>query len=198
MGREATATCKWRDTEDEFKVLLETNEILLRGKSRHRFDRASIEDFHQDKGDLKLTVAGEPLVLRLGEKEAAAWFAKLQKPLPTLAEKLGITPEHMAFVLGVVDDAALAKALDENVTTDLSQAATVIAILRDQADFDKAIAVTQNHPEKALWCVFGKGKFSTLPDSHIRSTLRSIGFMDNKTTGISDQWTATRYRQKLS
>lgn len=198
MGREATATCRWRDTEDEFKVLLETNEILLRGKSRYTFDRASIENFQQDKGDLRLTIAGETLVMHLGEKEAAAWFAKLQKPVPTLAEKLGITPESMAFVLGAVDDAELARALDGNVTTNLSQAGTIIAILRNQADFDKAITVARSHPEQALWCVYGKGKFSTLPDSHVRSTLRSIGFMDNKTTGISDQWTATRYRLKLS
>ncbi|MGL5837510.1 MAG: hypothetical protein ACRCY3_03320 [Sphingorhabdus sp.] len=197
MGREAIATCHWRGDVAEVKVLLEAKEIILRGDIRLKVDRGSIEAIVQEDEDLVLTVAGEALILGLGSKEADKWREYLLKPLPTLAEKLGVSATRKAFVMGTHDDPDLAKALEGVTASDPGNAAVLIAILRDETDLKAAIENALKVPDRHIWCVYGKGKFATIADGTIRTAMRSHGFADNKSSGISEQLTATRYRMKV-
>jgi hypothetical protein len=196
MGREAIAICQWRGDVAEVKALLEAKEIILRGDIRFKVDRGSIEAIAQEDDDLVLTVAGENLILNLGAKEARKWRENLLKPLPNVAEKLGIDGNHQAYVFGEHDDPDLAKALEGATAIDLDDAAVLIAILRTETDLEAAILQALKAKDRHIWCVYGKGKFATISDNAIRTAMRAHGFADNKTSGISERLTATRYRMK--
>jgi hypothetical protein len=196
MGREAIAVCHWRGETAEAKALLEASHIILRGAIRLRVERLAIDAIARDDGELILTIGGERLILELGATEVAKWHDHLLNPVPTLAEKLGVDGTRRAFVIGTHDDAELTRALDGATTGDANEASVVIAILTAEADIAAAVAAARANPARHLWCMSGKGKFATLSDSTIRAALRAHGFVDNKTSGVSDRLTATRYRMK--
>jgi hypothetical protein len=194
MGREAVAVAHWNGAIAEVKALLESSEIILRGEIRAKIPRATISSFTVDDDVLSVTSSGQVLRLDLGQAEATKWAAVLSKPLPTLAQKLGISPSRKAFVMGRVQDVELSSALTGAQAHVREDATVLIAIIQTEADLADAIICAQNSPTLPLWCVYGKGKFATVTDSAIRSTMRESGFVDNKTSGISDKLTATRYQ----
>jgi hypothetical protein len=196
MGRESTAVCHWDGKSAETKVLLESTEIILRGELRAKIPRASISKT-QVKGDtLVVTTGKQELRLELGKVEAEKWYAVLSKPPPSLAQKLGVDLMRRAFVLGETDDKELARALKNNTTADVKVASILIAIVQTEAHLTAAIKTAKKRPECPIWCVYGKGKFTTVTDSAIRSAMRAAGFADTKTSGVSAQLTATRYQMK--
>lgn len=194
MGREAAAVAHWNGEIAEVKALLESTEIILRGDIRAKISRATISSFSVDDDVLDVTSSGQVLRLDLGHAEATKWAAVLSKPLPTLAQKLGIDPSRKAFVMGHFDDAELSKALTDAQTSAREDASVLVAVIQTEADLTDAIRCAQETPVLPLWCVYGKGKFATVTDSAIRSTMRESGFVDNKTSGVSDRMTATRYQ----
>lgn len=198
MGREAIATCHWRGEAAEVKALLEGREIILRGAIRLRLDRAACEAMAHDGDDLILTTGGERLVLALGEVEAAKWLAKLQAPLPTLAQKLGLSAAKPALVIGTLNDPELAQALAGGITSEPDRAALLIAMIECRSDLAAALALAQTKPQLHIWCVYPKGKAALVSDAEIRTTMRAAGLMDNKTCAVSERLTATRYRAKAS
>ena len=82
MGREAEGHARWRGQDGAVKALLESDGIILRGDIRARLRRDDLMDWRVDGDDLCLRAGGEPLILTLGAKEAAAWVKALDKPLP--------------------------------------------------------------------------------------------------------------------
>jgi hypothetical protein len=198
MGREAVAVAHWNGEIAEVKALLESTEIILRGEIRARVSRATISSYSVEDDTLNVISSGELLCLELGHAEVTKWAAILSKPLPTLALKLGIDASRRAFVIGQVDDAELAKALSGAVTKTRQDAAVLLAILTTAADLAKAIRLGQETPHCPVWCVYGKGKFATVADSTIRTAMRASGFIDNKTSGVSDRMTATRYQLRAA
>jgi len=193
MGREASGRCHWKGESGAVKALLESSEIILRGEIRGRIARAAISAFAVEADTLVLTAGGEPLRLELGGTEAGKWAAVLARPVPTLAHKLGVGPASRAFVIGKVDDPELAAALAGATTSSLADAAVLIAVLNGEADLAAAFDVARTVPRCPLWCVYGKGRFVTVGDAAIRSFMRDHGYRDNKSCGVSDRLTATRY-----
>ena len=107
MGREAETVAQWQGQSAEVKALLEPSEVILRGGIRDRVPRSAITHISVDRGWLRLATDRGPLVLELGEVEASRWLKALQKPVPTLAEKLGVGAGCRAFVMGRLVDAEL-------------------------------------------------------------------------------------------
>jgi hypothetical protein len=198
MGREAVAVAHWNGEIAEVKALLESTEMILRGEIRARIPRATISNFSVDADTLSVMSSGQLLCLELGHVEATKWAAVLSKPLPTLAEKLGIVGSRRTFVYGHVDDAELIKALSGVMTLVRKDATVLVAILKTEADVAEAIKLGQEIPHCPVWCVYGKGKFATVTDSAIRTEMRASGFVDNKTSGVSDKMTATRYQLRAA
>jgi hypothetical protein len=198
MGRETVAVAHWKGETAKVKALLEAAEIILRGEIRARISRANISSISVDEDTLQLVTAGSNLRLELGNSEAMKWAAVLSKPPPTLAQKLGIDEARRAFVIGHADDEEFANALSDASTQTRNDAAVLVAILKTDADLSQAISLGQVPPICPIWCVYGKGKFATISDTTIRTVMRANGFIDNKTSGISDKMTATRYQFKAA
>lgn len=196
MGREAIAVAHWRGEVAEVKALLESTEIILRGTIKARIPRSSISEISVSADELKVRCDGKPLVLELGETEARKWREVLVKPPPTLASKLGVGPEKLAFVIGNNKDSELATALKGARSTSPKTATAFVAILRSEADLKAAYSKASKYPELFLWCVYAKGKNAIPSDSTVRSFMRGNGYTDNKSCAVSADLTATRYGKK--
>lgn len=196
MGREAETIAHWNGQIAPVKALLESDALILRGAIRAKLPRGTLTDARVEAGALHLSAGGEALALELGEREAARWLAALTKPLPTLAEKLGVTPERPAFVTGETPVPELDGVLDGARAGSPEGAAQIIAILASPADLDAALALAVRHPALPIWCVHAKGKAADPGDSIVRTAFRAAGWMDSKSCAVSDRFTATRYGRK--
>lgn len=194
MGREAQTQATVAGHTEAVKALLEATELILRGATlKRRYAVAALQALRVQGDSLHFSAGGEPVALQLGAVEAGKWLARLTTPPPTLAAKLGVSAASPALVLGPVDDAALAAALQGATTPHAADAALLLAVVASPADLDQAVARHAGLATAVLWVVHGKGRSATLGDTAIRSTLRACGYVDNKTSAVSDRLTATRY-----
>lgn len=196
MGREAETIAQWQGQTAEIRAHLESTEIILRGGISDRVPRPSISSMSVDQGLLTLATDRGPLVLELGEAEATLWLAALQKPVPTLAEKLGVSAGCLAFVQGAFDDAALAEALRGVVTADIARAGLLVVVLAGAADLEAAFDLAASAPALGVWCVYPKGRASAVTDAIVREYFRERGYIDSKSCAVSEVLTATRYGRR--
>jgi hypothetical protein len=93
VGREVNCKVTWLGETAEAKVLLEAQEIILRGGIKVKIPRAKLTSQSQNGDLLMLTIDKEKLPLEMGQKETLKWLELLSKPPPTLASKFGIGPD---------------------------------------------------------------------------------------------------------
>lgn len=193
MGREATCTCRWGGDSGEVKVLLEADELIVRGAFRRSVPRAAIAGIEVDGECLRFQADGEPVALELGPTQAARWREAMLKAAPTLAAKLGIGPASPAHLIGACDDAALAAALTGHTTDDPAGAAVLIARVDAPAALDAARRLHSLHHSVPLWVVYRKGPKSPFGETAVRTAMRSHGYIDTKVAGVSEMLTAAKF-----
>lgn len=194
MGRETVAVCHWGGEVAEVKLHLSNQFLELRGDLRIDIPRGAIQDVQISGLGLQVLTDGPTLVIELGQGDAESWQKALLKAPPTLAEKLGVSAQLPAYVLGAVDDAPLIDALSGATVATPEAAAILVAILLDPADLPRAATFALDHPDKHIWMVHQKGKGAAVGDTTVRGYMRDLGFIDSKTSAVSDQLTTTRYR----
>lgn len=196
MGREADCIARWRSQEGRVRAILESDALILRGPIKARLGRRNLTGFEVQGESLRLWTGDEVLELDLGAVLAARWQSHLMRPLPTLREKLGISADVRAFVLGSIGEAALAAALEGCETQDIAVAQVLVAELRGEADLSAALALALSQPALAIWCVYPKGKNAHPSDPVVRAQFRAAGLVDTKSTAVSAQMSATRYQMR--
>ena len=193
MGREAEGHAVWRGASGAVKAVLESDGIRLRGEVRALLPRAGLREWRVEGEDLCLRSDGEPLALTLGAREAAAWVRALDKPLPSLAAKLGVSPMARALVLGGPAPEAIAVALAGAEAPGPEQAAVIVAVLTGPGDLAAALAAGTDTGLR-VWCIHGKGKGAGVSDAAVREAFRGAGWMDIKSSAVSEGFSATLYR----
>jgi hypothetical protein len=193
MGREAEGHAVWRGQSGAVKVYLESDGIILRGEVRGKLPRTGLMGWRVEGEDLCLRADGEPLVLTLGAKEAAAWVKALEKPVPSLAQKLGVSAAARAWVIGGPAPEEIAVAVAGANSLGPEGASVIVAVLTGPDDLAAALAAGQRHGLR-VWCVHGKGKGAAVTDATVRAAFRAAGWMDIKASAVSDAFTATLYR----
>lgn len=193
MGREAEGHAVWRGVSGAVKAYLESDGIILRGELRGKLPRGGLMDWRVEGEDLCLRSGGEPLVLTLGAREAAAWVTALEKPLPSLAAKLGISAAARAWLIGGPAPEEIAVAVAGCRAEGPGDAALIVAVLSGPGDLEAALAAGQAQGLR-VWCVHGKGKAAPVGDATVRAAFRAAGWMDIKTSAVSEAFSATLYR----
>lgn len=193
MGREAEGHAIWDGAAGAVKALLESDGIILRGEIRAKLRRDGLMNWRVDGEDLLLQSGGAPLVLTLGAKEAAAWVKALDKPVPSLASKLGVSAAAPVWVIGGPPPEEIAVAVSGAQRPGPEGAALIIAVLTGPGDLEAALAAGQAQGLR-VWCVHGKGKGAVVSDATVRTAFRAAGWMDIKTSAVSDAFSATLYR----
>jgi len=201
MGREARCACRWGDARGQVTALLETTEVIVRGEVRAHIRRTSLRDVTVRGDTLAFVAEGKSVELELGAKAAASWAAALSKPLPSLARKLGISPETRLYVSRKFDDEGLLAACAEGASTGASIAkADVAIVLADEgagiASWLKSTRSTRNVPP--VWIVYAKGRSSPFGETAVRDAMRAAGFMDTKVASVSQTLTALRFVKRAS
>lgn len=193
MGRDAEGRAIWRGASGKVRATLESDGILLRGDLRAKLPRAGLTDWRVEGDDLCLMSEGESLILTLGAREAAAWVRALDRPVPSLARKLGISDSAKVWVIGGAAPEEIAVAVAGRSVPGPDEAALVVAVLTGPGDLETALA-TGRATGLRVWCVHGKGKGAAVGDAMVRTAFRAAGWMDIKTCAVSDSFSATLYR----
>jgi hypothetical protein len=195
MGREAEGQVQFRGQAGLARIVLESDALILRGDLRARVARGDLLAWHGRDDDLCVETTAGPLVLTLGAAEVARWCKALDKPLPTLAEKLGLAGQAL-WILTPVGDATLEAALVGATQAEGPGATLALAVLRDKADLDAVSAVVAQNPALPLWAVHEKGPRAGVPDSVVRAVLRAAGLVDTKACAVSPTLSGTRYQRR--
>jgi hypothetical protein len=197
MGREVTCDVQWAGESGRAKVLLETQELIVRGAgefARRSVPLASLTQV-EARGEMLCFWAGDEAVsIELGAAEAQSWAKKLTTPAPTLAAKLGIGAETHLALIGNFDDGELAAAIGEAASTDSRHPDLVLALIKSTGDLNYALAAHVgylSHPP--IWIVYQKGTGKPIGETEIRNTLRRVGLMDTKVASVSAALTALRF-----
>lgn len=196
MGREASCTARVGAETAEVTALLESTTVVLRGTIKRKWPIATLQNLRVDGEALLFEVDDEAVALALGDKEAGKWLTKLQTPPPTLAAKLGVSAENPALLIGPTVgtlDPALAEALAGAITTNVREARMLVAVLSNAAELPRMAEFHADMICKTVWVVHGKGPDADPSDTLVRIAMRGWGYVDNKTSAVSDQLTATRY-----
>jgi hypothetical protein len=193
MGRDVSTHAEFGGKTGAVRALLEAAGITLRGEIRARIPRDRLTGWQVDGDDLSLATADGPLLLTLGAAEAAAWCRALDKPLPGLAQKLGITPATRLWRMTPVTDETLTAALDGAPLATPATATLALAVILTDADLAGLVAAAAAHRGLPFWAVNEKGPHAALGENAIRTALRAAGLIDTKSCAVSDRLSATRY-----
>ena len=195
MGREAQCVCVWNGKTYNVKALLETSELIIRGELRKRVPSSTIKDVKVDKDELRFTVEGESVALSLSHAIATKWAETLLKPPPTLAKKLGISPETTVWMIGPLDDAALKVTLAEAKSISHRNGDLIVARVDTPADLNATLmrAGDQLSAGVPIWLIYRKGSGHPLNENLVRSTALAAGIVDTKVAAISTGFSALRF-----
>jgi hypothetical protein len=194
MGLEAECRARCGRTSGEVKALLESRELILRGTIKRTLPIAQIRQVVAAEGNLEFACGEEKYSLALGALESTRWARKLTTPAPTLARKLGVSPDTPAWLIGMPAEPALREALAGATTRRIAAAHLCVAIVSDPGALAGALKKFATLPEAMpIWIIHGKGPRALLGEAAVRQLMRAAGYMDNKVSAVSEALSATRY-----
>ncbi len=188
--------------EADGTVLLETDELVVRGEARVRIKRTAIQRVTRREGAVTVTAPTATITLTLDEAVATRWEKKLDEPPKRLIDKLDVKPEAAVLLIGTHDDdlceqlaertsrlsrASSAKNRDV-VFVDVSGAADMTRIARANA------AITD---DGAIWVVHPKGP-TGIADTAIFAKAKELGLTATKVARVSETLTAEKLVRPLA
>jgi hypothetical protein len=192
MGREAVVEASCAGRSGRVKAVLEAEGIILRRPLGLTLARGSIRALTIEGGDLVGQADQGPFRLGLGAGEALKWKRALERPPPTLAEKMGLSPGMKVWTFGLPDGPELEAALAGLAKVEPSEAVQGLA----RVDGPEAMAAVAALAPSPVWIVHGKGKATAFGDNAVRTVMRAEGWIDVKACAVSPILSATRYRRR--
>jgi hypothetical protein len=194
MGLETTCRVRSGGKAYDAKVLLETDELIVRGEERQRVPFSAIRRIDAADGELRIEHTGGSLTFALGDA-AARWAERIRSPR-SLLDKLGVRANQSVSVLGV-DDAKFAAQLASagaRVTTGrIAKGADIIfigaATPRELSRLSAAAKAMAR--DGAIWVVHPKGK-GALKDTEIFAAAKALGLVSTKVARFSETHTAEK------
>jgi Protein of unknown function (DUF3052) len=176
------------------KVLLEADELILRGAVRAKIQRRDIVDAKQKAGVVTVHYTGGTLSLALGD-DATRFVTKLLEPPKSLLDKMGITAGSRVVLIAVKDAEFTAElaARDVTVSARAGKAETMIVLgITAAADLAKVKSVAASlAPTGALWVVHPKGT-AGVKDTDIFAAAKTAGLTYTKVVKFSETHSAER------
>jgi hypothetical protein len=199
MGREATCMCEWNGEMARVKALIEPPELILRGEIRRRLPFSELRQLRAEGGALRFKYGKDAVTLKLEASTAERWAKAILAPPPSLAKKLGITPESTVWMIGEVDDLALENALAEarRVARKGSGvgADVIVARANTAAELARAFKTTAKATSIGvpIWIVYRKGPGHAISESDVRETGLAAGVVDVKVASVSPTLTGLKF-----
>jgi hypothetical protein len=194
MGREAICECTFAGTTTKVKAFLESGELILRGDIHLRAPLHALHHVRVESESLCFNLDAGPVRLDLGAAAAKSWAKKIKAQPPSLADKLGITGKTVRTI-GSISDRALDSALLSAARISTRNPDLILSYV----DTPESLANTLREAKAQLarsipiWLVYRKGPGHPINESHVRATLRALGYMDTKVASVSPELTALRF-----
>ena len=194
MGLEATCRVRSGGKAYDAKVLLETDELIVRGDQRQRVPFSAIRRVDAADGELRVEHTGGSLTFALGDA-ATKWAERIRSPR-SLLDKLGVQAGQSVSVVGVSDAefaAQLARAGARVTSGRIAKGADIIFLgattARDLARLSAAAKAMAR--DGAIWVVHPKGK-DALRDTDIFAAAKTLGLVSTKVARFSETHTAEK------
>lgn len=195
MGREATATCRYKRKTSRGKALLEADELIFRGAFRLVIPYKLVDSVAVQRGRLVVEFDGEKATFEIDD-DPAKWADRIANP-PTLMTKLGIKSDSLVGVVGLKDDGFLddlrktAAAVDEGR---LKKGLDIILVAVDDRAKLKKLQRLKGYikPDGAIWTVRPKG-VQEITESDVMAGGKKAGLVDVKVARFSSTHTAEKF-----
>lgn len=194
MGRETTCRGRIGKRAVEGRLLLETDELILRGDDRWKAPL---------KG-LSASSDGDWLVVRNADGEARfevgpkanAWAHAINHPRTRL-DKLGVTADSRVLVVGIEDEELLEELRGRTGAVDdggRAKGYDVVFLGVESTDDLRRVATLSRRIDAAggVWLIHPKGRKDLSHDVLVAAG-KAAGLIDNKTARISDTHTGLRF-----
>ena len=195
MGNEATCKVRFGKEESEGKALLETSEVIFRGKFRLKIPFSSIKSAKTVDGELRLQTGEGLASFHLGAA-AEKWLEKILHPKSRI-EKLGVKAGGKVSLIGEFEAdflrevSGLTKSVSKGKATSDSEHIFFAADSKD--DFSKLSKIAKAvQGAAALWIVYPKGQ-KHITENDVLAAGRKTGLKDVKVVGFSTTHTALKF-----
>ena len=181
---------------DAATVLLETDDLVVRGDARVKVPRTSITRVASRGGIVTITSPTSTVSLALGEEAAAKWHKKLEEPPKRMIDKLDVKPGAKVWLSHIEDAALIAQVRErtDNVTSRRSATKCDVAFVQVDSDddldrIDRATKVIADNG--AVWVVHPKGK-TGVADTTIFGRAKALGLTYTKVARVSETLSAEK------
>ncbi len=194
MGYETK--CRVRVSDDrgsreaDATVLLETDELVVRGEARTRVKRSDIQRVNRRAGVVTVTSPAGSIALSLGEPAAERWEKKLVDQPKPLIDKLDVRPGAAVLLIGEHDETMRAQLAAR--TPNVSRSANAknrdvvfvyVGHIADMARIERGNAAMKD--DGAIWVVHPKGP-NGVADTSIFAKAKELGLTYTKVARISE------------
>jgi hypothetical protein len=199
MGYETKCRTRVTDAsgvrEADATVLLETDDLVVRGEARIKVPRRSIQDVKARGNELTVISPNATVVMTLGADAAAKWAKKIQEPPKRLIDKLDVKPTAKVWLFGIDDETLIAQ-VNERATTTSGSSVTSCDVVFVGVESDKQLdridrATKALNDDGAIWVVHPKGS-SGVQDTTIFARAKALGLTYTKVARVSEIHTAEK------
>ena len=194
MGNEAVCTVELDGVSDEAKVLLETDELIVRSPFRIKVAFAAMTKVEADENRLKIRWAGHALSIFLG-RDAKKWVGKIRNP-KSLPDKLGIKTGQKISVAGKLEKEFIDELQERGaeVGSRMRRDSDIIFfVIERREELDRMAGIIDSlAPDGALWIIRLKGS-SAISEREVMDAARSAGLVDVKVARFSDTHAAEKF-----
>jgi hypothetical protein len=182
--------------EAESTVLLETDELIVRGEARVRIPRTSIQRVTARAGVVTITSPAAIVSLSLDEKSAAAWRKRLEEPPKRLIDKLDVKPDMKVWLFSIHDETLAAQVAERTRNVVRGSSASKCDVVFVGVDTNAQLArigraLAAIGDRGAIWVVRPKGP-NGVADTAIFAKAKSLGLTYTKVARVSETHTAEK------
>jgi len=194
MGNEAVCTVELDGVKDEAKVLLETDELIVRSPFRLKVPFATMRKVEADDERLTITWDSHALSIALG-RDAKKWAGKILNP-KSLADKLGIKAGQKISIAGKLEKKFIDELQERGavVGSRVRRNSDIIFFaIERREELDRLVGILASlAPDGALWIIRPKGS-SAISEREVMNAARSAGLVDVKVARFSTTHTAEKF-----
>lgn len=194
MGNEALCAVEYDGEKAEAKVLLETEELVVRSPFRLKIPFAEMKRVDADEKRLRIEWQSHALSLAIG-RDAAKWAEKIRNP-KSLVDKLGIKAGQKISIVGKLDDGFVddLRQRGADVSSRLRRDSNVVFFVAEsRKELDRLVGMRESlAPDGALWVVRPKAS-SAISEREVMDAGKAAGLVDVKVARFSPTHTAEKF-----
>ena len=189
MGQEIQCRVDFGAESSPGKALLETAEVLFRGRFRLKIPFQNITALEATNGTLRISFPDGSAVFHLG-KAAEKWADRIRNP-PSRLDKLGVKPGTRVHLIGRHDSAFRQELTARGAVSSNKQPDLTFLSVKEKDQLVELAYLTSG----PVWVVYPKG-VQSVTEGDVIAAGRAAGFADIKVCAFSPTHTALKFKPR--